>query len=43
MEVQIFSSAVAYKRWIEEHLRSPIEIISLVVLQDEIVVTYKRK
>lgn len=43
MEVQIFNSADVYKMWLEDYVKGPIEIISTLVFQDQIVVTFKRK
>ncbi len=43
MGVEIFSSALDYQHWVNHYLNVPIEIISTIVLNDEIVVTYKRK
>lgn len=42
MGVQIFTNADSYKNWLD-YVSYPLEIISVVVFNDEIVVTYKRK
>jgi hypothetical protein len=42
MEVNVFMSATGYQNWIN-NLKNPVEIISVIVFKDEIVVTFKRK
>jgi hypothetical protein len=42
MEVQIFDDADDYKHWINHEKDFPIEIISVLAFDGEIVLTYKR-
>ena len=43
MEVLIFESAEIYQEWVNHFLDYPIEIISTLVLNGKIILTYKRK
>jgi hypothetical protein len=42
MEVQIFNSAENYAHWINHEKDFPIQIISVLAFEGEIVLTYKR-